>query len=191
MAMPADPLVHRMLRKELLSDTAETLTPEHVLTRHVGFLLFEQRWLAPRETVAEYAVDSIRLQLGWESEGADHLMALFRETVHSEAKRFAYDFESNGTGAVARQFGLDLAAAFGVNDTMAPLVLVSFHEAETADRLGLLLLLEDSRGFTGLTVIIDTAPGGNPITPPLTALSNLMRTLPRKRRRRRPPVQDE
>ena len=138
MSIPANELVDATIRSEL-EQGDRTLASEHVLTRFTGHVLFERRWFAPRELVADCALDVIRLDPSIREEGQEALINTYRSQVIDEGRRIAYALEQRLEEPLALEFAQDLAAAFGVNDELAPNLSIAIHESPTEDRLGLLL----------------------------------------------------
>ena len=86
MSIPANELVDATIRSEL-EQGDRTLASEHVLTRFTGHVLFERRWFAPRELVADCALDVIRLDPSIREEGQEALINTYRSQVIDEGRR--------------------------------------------------------------------------------------------------------
>lgn len=176
MEFPALHHVDDAIRTEV-GNNLGPLASDHVLTIDAGCALFEARILAPREIVADRALDYIRVDRDAEDLMPTELVARYRECVVEEGKRVASDPLDYDLNPTMRAFYGSLTRTFGVEDEHAEALLLALLQSPEGDRLGVLLAIERSPGFEWLTPLIDVAPKPEKLTEPMQAMANVNRRI--------------
>ena len=176
MEFPALHHIYDAIRTEVGNDLGP-FDSDHVLTVDAGCTLFDARLLAPREIVADRALDYIRIDPDARDLMPVELVEMYRECVIKEGKEIAREPLDYPLTPQLRSFYGSLTRTFGVEDEHAETLLLALLESPEADRLGVFLAIERSPGFEWLTPLIDVAPKPKKITEPLTALGNVNRRM--------------